>query len=152
VTRTLSLGPANGPGSRILFPYVALGLTTSALDTALRLARTESGTLIPVFLARVPLRLPLDAPLPRQSAIAMPLQEAIEQRAASFDVPVDSRIERGRTYRHGLQRMIEHERFDRVLLAAAAHGEPGFSPADVAWLLDSAPGEIIVLRSAQPAG
>ena len=81
-------------------------LSPRALDAALRLARAESATLVPVFLARVPLHLPLDAPLPRQSGVALPLQEAIEQRAAQFGVPVDARIERGRTYRHALRQTI----------------------------------------------
>lgn len=152
MTPSLASAAPKHPGARILFPYVARGLTTSALDTALRLARSESGTLVPVFLAKVPLRMPLDAPLPRQSQIAVPLQEAIEQRAAAFDVPVESRIERGRTFRHALGKMIEHERFDRIVLAAAARGEPGFNAEDVAWLLESAPGEIIVLRAAPGAG
>jgi nucleotide-binding universal stress UspA family protein len=131
---------------RILFPFVAYALSPRALDAALRLANTEDATLVPVFLARVSLHLPLDTPLPRQSAIALPLQEAIEQRATAFGVPVDSRIERGRTYRHALRLTIERERYDRIVIAASAHGNPGFDPDDVAWLLDNASGEIVVLR------
>jgi hypothetical protein len=92
------------------------------------------------------LHLPLDTPLPRQSGIAIPLQEAIEQRATAFGVPVDARIERGRTYRHALRQTIASERFDRIVIAAAAHGSAGFHAEDVAWLLDNAPGEIVVLR------
>ena len=76
----------------------------------------------------------------------MGLQEAIEQRAAAFAVPVDSRVERGRTYRHALRQTIAHERFDRIVIAAATSGGPGFGPDDVAWLLSHAPGEIVVLR------
>ncbi|MBV8953581.1 MAG: hypothetical protein JO179_05565, partial [Solirubrobacterales bacterium] len=95
---------------------------------------------------RVPLNLPLDAPLPRQCGLAIPLQEAIEQRAAQFGVPVDARIERGRTYRHGLRETLAGERFDRMVIAAAAQGQPGFDADDVAWLLNYAPGEIVVLR------
>lgn len=134
------------PNARILFPFTAHGLATTALESALRLARAEGGTLVPVFLARVPLDLPLDSPLPRQSKIAIPLQETVEQLALSAGVPVDSRIERGRSYRHALREMIEHERFDRIVLAAAAGHGPGFSAEDVAWLLANAPGEIVVLR------
>jgi len=131
---------------RILFPFVAYALSARALDAALRLARAEDATLVPVFLARVPLQLPMDAPLPRQCAIALPLQEAIEHRATTFAIPVDARIERGRTYRHTLRQMIANERYDRIVIAAAAHGNPGFAPDDVAWLLANAPGEIVVLR------
>ena len=62
----------------------------------------------------------------------------------------------GATYRHALRQTIAHERFDRIVVAAAPHGGHGFGPEDVAWLLDNAPGEIVVLRpgtrgSADPA-
>lgn len=133
-------------GVRVLFPFTAYGLGNKALASALRFARAEGGTLVPVFLARVPLDLPLDSPLPRQSKVAIPLQEAVEQRALSAGVPVDSRIERGRSYRHALRQMIQHERYDRIVLSAAAGHGPGFGADDVAWLLANAPGEIVVLR------
>ena len=68
---------------RILFPYVADGLSRQTLDAALRLARAEGATLVPVFLARVPLSLPIGTPLPRQSAVATALQDAIEQTASA---------------------------------------------------------------------
>jgi hypothetical protein len=131
---------------RILFPFIANALSPRALDAALRLARAEDATLVPVFLARVPLQLPLDTPLPRQSNIAIPLQEAIERRAARFGIAVDARIERGRTYRHALRQTMQNERFDRIVIAAAAHNNPGFAPEDIAWVLENAPGEIVALR------
>jgi nucleotide-binding universal stress UspA family protein len=138
--------PAAGTNRRILFPFVAEDLSQRALEAALRLARTEGATLVPVFLARVSLDLPLDTPLPRQCSIGLPLLEAIEQRATEAGVPVDSRIERGRNRRHALRQTIAEERFDRIVIAAASHGSPGFDPDDVAWLLDNAEGEIVVLR------
>ena len=52
----------------------------------------------------------------------------------------------GRNRRHALRQTIANERFDRIVIAAAAHGGPGFDPDDVAWLLANAPGEIVVLR------
>jgi nucleotide-binding universal stress UspA family protein len=137
---------------RILFPFVAQALSSRALDAALRLAHAEDATLVPIFLARVPLHLPLDAPLPRQSQVAIPLQEVIEHRAIEFGVPVDARIERGRTYRHALRQTIAHERFDRIVIAAAARGSHGFDADTVAWLLGHATGEIVVLRPATPNG
>jgi hypothetical protein len=131
---------------RILFPFVANALSPRALDAALRLAAAEGATLVPVFLARVPLDLPLDTPLPRQCSMAVPLLEAIEQRATEVGVPVDSRIERGRNRRHALRQAIAQERFDRIVIAAASKGSDGFDAEDVAWLLDNAGGEIVVLR------
>jgi hypothetical protein len=82
---------------RILFPYVADGLSRQTLDAALRLASAEDATLVPVFLARVPLHLPIDTPCPRQSAIATALQDAIEHTASTCGISIDARIERGRT-------------------------------------------------------
>lgn len=131
---------------RILFPFIAPALSRRALDAALRLARAEGAVLIPAFLAPVPRWLPLDCPLPRQATAAVATQETIEQRAGSFGVPVDARLERGRTARHALMRAIECERYDRIVVAAAAPGAPGFAPDDVAWLLAHAPGEIVVVR------
>jgi nucleotide-binding universal stress UspA family protein len=131
---------------RILFPFVANALSSRALDAALRLASAEDATLVPAFLARVSLDVPLDTPLPRQCALALSLQEAIEQRATTFGVPVDARIERGRTYRHALRETLVNERFDRIVIAAATHDRPGFGADDVAWLLENAPGEIVILR------
>ena len=131
---------------RILFPFLAIALSRRALDAALRLARAEDAVLIPVFLAPVPRWLPLDAPLPRQAAAAVATQEAVEQRAARFGVAVDARVERGRTARDALMRTIACERYERIVVAAAAPGAPGFEPDDVAWLLAHAPGEIVVVR------
>ena len=131
---------------RILFPFLAPALSRRALGTALRLARAEGAVLVPVFLAPVPRWLPLDAALPRQAGTAVATQEAIEQRAARLGVPVDARLERGRTARHALLRATACERYERIVVAAAAPGAPGFAPGDVAWLLAHAPGEIVVMR------
>ena len=73
----------------------------------MRLAHAEGATLVPVFLARVPMNLPLQAPLPKQSESALMLLETIEQRAAAHGVPVDARVQRGRDNRHALREAIE---------------------------------------------
>jgi hypothetical protein len=138
--------PTARSNRRILFPFVAEDLSERALGAALRLAAAEGATLVPVFLARVSLDLPLDTPLPRQCSMGVPLLELIEQRATEAGVPVDSRIERGRNPRHALRQAIAQERFDRIVIAAASHGNHGFNADDVAWLLDHAKGEIVVLR------
>jgi hypothetical protein len=143
--------PPSTSDRRILLPFVARGLSPQALDAALRLAAAEGATLVPVFLARVALDLPLDTALPRQCSMAMSLLEAIEQRATEAGIPVDSRIGRGRNRRHALRQTIAQERFDRIVIAAASNGSPGFDAADVAWLLENAHGEIIVLRPSADA-
>ena len=138
--------------TRILFPFVGEALSTPAFDAALRLARAERATLVPAYLAIVPLSVHLDTPLKGQAEAALPILEAIEQRAATQGVPVDSRIGPGRSVRHALRLLMEHERFDRVVAAGATNGSDGFSAGDVAWLLEHAPGEILILRpSREPA-
>ena len=147
--RALSRG---APVHRIAFPFTGEGLSEPALVAALRLARAEGATLMPVYLALVPMRLSVEVPLPSEAVQATALLEAIEQRALRAQVPVDSRIERGRTVRHAMREMMEHEHFERMVVAAGANGlGDGFSAEDVAWLVQHAPGELIALRPAQPA-
>ncbi len=134
---------------RILFPFVGSNLSKPALDAALRLCRAEHATLVPAALAKVPLNLPLDSPQPRQAASALPVLDAVEQRALNNGVPVDSRIERGRSTRHALRELAAHERYDRIVVAADSSADGGgLDAGDVAWLLDEMPGEILVLRPA----
>ncbi|HXA55384.1 MAG TPA: universal stress protein [Solirubrobacteraceae bacterium] len=137
---------------RIAFPFTGEGLSEPALAAALRLARAEGATLMPVYLALVPLRVSVDVPLRSECDIALPMLETIEQRAARVGVPVDSRIERGRTVRHALRELIAHEHFDRIVVAAGADSsDEGFTPEAVAWLLTNVPGEVIVMRAASAA-
>jgi hypothetical protein len=140
--------PAAG---RILFPYVGTQLSLAALDAALRIARVEHATLVPAYLVPVPMTRTLDAPMPRDCGRAFELQEAIEQRAAAAGIPVDGRIGPGRTVRHALRSLVEAERFDRIVVAAGTAHTDGLSAADVAWLLEHAPGEVVVLRPADEA-
>jgi universal stress protein family protein len=139
------------PTRKILFPYVGSHLSLSALDAALRIAHVENATLVAAYLAPVPMAMSLDAPIPRSCGPAFELQEAIEQRAAAAGVPVDGRIGPGRTVRHALRGLLEDESFDRIVVAAATGRTDGLSSADVAWLLEHAPGEVVVLRPADEA-
>ena len=136
------------PAQRILFPFIGGALSQPVLDATLRIARAEDATLVPAYLARVPMHVPLGTPLPRECSEAMPLLEAIEHRASHEGVAVDARIERGRTYRHALRELLAHEHQDRVVVAADTAGTDGFDAADIAWLLEHASGEILVLRPA----
>jgi len=135
------------PGARrILFPFLGDTISRSALDAVLRLARAEQATLVPAYIATVPFHLELSAPIPSKCEHAMPLLEAIEQRATWVNVAVDSRIQTGRSSRHALKQLLDDERFDRLVVPAATQASDGFSPDDIAWLLEQAPGEILVLR------
>jgi nucleotide-binding universal stress UspA family protein len=131
---------------QILLPFTGTEISRRAVDAALRLARAEEATLMPAYLAAVSKQLPLDCSIPIEAAKAMPMLEAIEQRATAQSVAVDSRIERGRSYRHALARLLDRERFDRVVVPATAEVGAGFSGDDLVWLLEKAPAEVVILR------
>jgi nucleotide-binding universal stress UspA family protein len=138
-------GVAQAP-RRVLFPFVGSVLSEPTLEATLRIARARGATLMPAYVAIVPRNLSLDAPLGNESAGALALLEVIEQRAAKAEVDVDSRIVRGRTARHAVQLLIRDEDFDSIVIPARTGASDGFDPADVAWVLESAPGEVLVLR------
>ena len=136
-----------GGSRRILFPFIGSTVSQATLDATLRLARAQDATLVPAYLVIVPHHLSLESAAPvRESEAALPVLELIDQRASRAGVPVDSRIERGRSHRHALSTLVEHERFDTIVVPARTSTSDGFEPADVAWLLEHAPGEVLVLR------
>ncbi|HVO52952.1 MAG TPA: universal stress protein [Solirubrobacterales bacterium] len=140
--------PGAGPDAvhHILLPFTGTEISRRAVDAALRLARAEGATLMPAYLAQVPKSLPLECAIPKEASKAMSMLEAIEQRASSQDVAVDARIERGRSYRHALARLLGEETFDRVVVSATATGSAGLSGDDLVWLLEKAPAEVMILR------
>ncbi len=147
----MGMGKNNGKSSgeqRILFPFLGDSISERTLQAAMRLAKAEEATLVPAYIAEIPLYLSPETSLPARCESAMPLLDAIEQRAAEQGIPVDTRIETGRTPRHALRKLVESERFDRLVVPAATAVSDGLDPADVAWLLESAPGEVIVVRPA----
>ncbi|HEY2637893.1 MAG TPA: universal stress protein [Solirubrobacteraceae bacterium] len=133
---------------QILLPFTGTTLSRRALEAAVRLARVEEATLMPAFLATVPLHLSLDTSLPNMCEAGMPLLEAIEQRAAKQEIPVESRVERGRSYRHALERLLAAEHFDRVIISATDEPRVGLSGPDLLWLLENADAEVLILRPA----
>lgn len=137
--------PVAPPGARrILVPFVG-SLDPTVLAAAIRIARAENAVLVPAYLAIVPLRFPEESPLKAEVDVAMPLLEAVENAALRAGVPVDARIEKGRSPTHALQRLWEVERFDRVVAPAPTNGG-GFSPKDLTWILAHAPAETLILR------
>jgi nucleotide-binding universal stress UspA family protein len=131
---------------RILVPFTGSSISRRAFDASVRLARAEDATIMPAYLVVVPRHLPLDAPLPARCLTAMPLLEAIEQRATALDVKVDTRIVRGRTYRDALRRLLDEEHVDRVIVSATTNARVGLSSDDLEWLLEKVPAEVLILR------
>ena len=139
-----------GTARRILVAFAGEELDPVVLQAAFRIARAEDATLVAASLVVVPLNYPLDSPLADQVARVLPGLEAIEHEARRAGVPIDTRMERGRSVRDALNQLWSVERFDRVILPATANGRGGFDERDLAWVLTHAPSETLVLRPAPP--
>jgi hypothetical protein len=137
--------PVPDSANRILVPFAG-ALDQSVLEAAIRIARATDAVLVPAYLLVVPFQYPEDSPLRDQVAIAMPLLEAVELAALRAGVPVDARIEKGRTLTHALKRLWEAERFSRIVAPAPSNGHHGFTEKDMTWLLVNAPAETLVLK------
>jgi hypothetical protein len=140
--------PERRPGQpRLLVPFADRQLDPSVLEAALRIARAEDAVLVPAYLLVVPLEFSLETPVQNAELNrAMPILEAVELAARRAGVPVDARIERGRSSVDALGRLWDVESFDRVVIPAPAPGRNGFSAKDLSWMLKHAPGEVLVLR------
>jgi hypothetical protein len=136
------------PVRRILLPFSGEAISRRSFEAAVRLAKAENAIVMPAFLATVPMNLPLQTPLPVQCARGMPLLESIEQKLAAQGVAVDSRVGRGRTARDALRRLLEQEEFDRIIVSADEDEHSGLGYEDLRWLLERAPAEILILRTA----
>jgi hypothetical protein len=139
---------------RILVPFTGGSLDPTVLDAAIRIARAEGAVLVPAYLLVVPLEYSEDSPLTKEVAVAVPLLEAVEHAALRCGVPVDARIEKGRTPTHALARLWDVEQFDRVVAPAPAesrngrNGAGGFTAKELTWILSHAPSETLVLKPA----
>jgi len=131
---------------RILVPFTGGQLDPMVLGAALRIAQAEESTLVPAYLLVVPLEYSEDSVPSGAVGIAMPLLEAVEHAALRAGIPVDARIETGRTPTHALSRLWEVESFDRVIAPAPVANGGGFTPKDLTWILAHAPGETLVLK------
>ncbi len=140
---------------RILVPFTGGDLDPTVLAAAIRIAAAEEATLVPAYMIVTPLEFDIDAPMQQQVARAMPLLEAVEHAALRAHVPVDARVETGRSPTHALQRLWEAERFDRIIAPAPVGRAPGFTPKELLWILMHAPSETVILRpdpqAAEPA-
>ena len=103
---------------------------------------------VPAYLIIVPYTLAFDSPLRQEVELALPLLEAVELQALEEGVPVDARLERGRSLRDALRRLWDVESFDRILLPVSADERAGFDERDIAWILMNAPAETLALRPA----
>lgn len=146
------LGGRNAGSSRILVPFTGGTLDPTVLDAAIRLAQAEHATLVPAYLLLVPLRYAEDSPLREEVAVALPLLEAVEHAALRAGVPVDARVEKGRSPTHALQRLWHEEHFDRIVAPAPNGRGGGFTAKDVTWILAHAPSETIVLKPSPNGG
>jgi hypothetical protein len=138
--------PARTSGGRILVPFTGGALDRRVLQAAIRIARAESATLVPAYVIVIPWDQTEDSPMQQHVSVAMPLLEAVEHAALRAGVPVDARVESGRSPIHALKRLWEAERFDRIVIPAPVGRGPGFSPKDLSWMLAHSPSETLILR------
>jgi hypothetical protein len=131
---------------RILVPFTGGQLDPTVLSAAIRIARAEEGVLVPSYLLVVPLEYAEDSPLAEQVGVAMPLLEAVEHAARREGIPVDARIEKGRSPTHALRRLWEVENFDRIVAPAPVNGTSGLTLKDVTWILAHSPSETVILK------
>ena len=138
---------------RILVPFTGGSLDPTVLDAAIRIAQRRGGRARPRLSAARPAPVRGGLTAPRRGAVAMPLLEAVEHAALRAGVPVDARIEKGRTPTHALSRLWDVEPFDRIVVPAPSGGHAGFTETELAWLLVHAPPETetLVLRPGRPA-
>jgi hypothetical protein len=137
------------PGApRLLVPFAGGQLDPAVLAAALRIARADGAVFVPAYLMIVPFTLAFDSPLRQEVEMALPLLEAVELQALEEGVPVDARLERGRSLRDALRRLWDVETFDRILLPVSADERAGFDERDIAWILMHAPAETLALRPA----
>jgi hypothetical protein len=144
--------PIPAGGRRLLVPFAG-ALDERVLEAALRIAKAEESVLVPAYLLIVPLQYGEDSPLRDEVEVALPLLEAVERAALGSGIPVDARIEKGRSRTHALRRLWEVERFDRILVPAPSNGRAGFTEEELAWLLVHTPPETetLVLKPARPS-
>jgi nucleotide-binding universal stress UspA family protein len=136
------------PVRRILLPFSGQAISRRSFEAAVRLAKAENATVMPAFLARVPMNLPLEIALPVQCAGGMTVLEAIEQNLSSQGIAVDSRVGRGRSARDALRKLLDEEHFDRIIVSADEDQRAGLGYDDLKWLLERVPAEILILRPA----
>ena len=133
-------------GETLLFPFDHSTYSERALTRSIKIAKGSGATLLPAYLAVVPLKVSLQSPLPRHADRAIPMLEEIEIEARRQGVRVDSAIESGRSLRHAMTRVLEERHPDQALIPAASNGRGGFSPEDIAWFLSRVDCGVIVLK------
>ena len=105
------------------------------LDAAIRIARAEEATLVAAYLLVVPLQYPEDSPRRDQVAVAVPLLEAVEHAA----LRAACRSTRGSRKAARLTTRLASvggRGFERIVAPAPS----GFTPKELAWILDQRPG------------
>ena len=138
--------PLPWPCAGSCLPFSGEAISRRSLEAAVRLAKAENAIIMPAFLARVPMNLPLETALPVQCARGMPLLEAIEQRVASQGIAVDSRVGRGRSPAMRCANCLDQEHFDRIIVSADEDPRAGLGYDDLRWMLERVPAEILILR------
>ena len=98
------------PVRRILLPFTGQAISRRSFEAAVRLAKAENATVMPAFLARVPMNLPLEIAAARAVRERHAAARGRSSSALSAQgVPFDSRVGRGRSARDALRKLLDEE-------------------------------------------
>jgi APA family basic amino acid/polyamine antiporter len=146
------LDPAEeGAWERVLVPLKIGPIGEEVLATAIRLAEERGSTVRVLHVIRVPLELPLDAPMYQAEERAEASIEEAKQLAAEHEVEVEGEIVRARALGEAIVDKASEWSADLILLGSAPRWRRQsrfFSPT-VDYVLRRAPCEVMVIAYPQ---
>jgi APA family basic amino acid/polyamine antiporter len=140
-----------GAYARILVPLKLGPIGEEVLATAVRLAEERGCSVEVLHVIRVPLDLPLDAPLPDQERQAEESLAEIREMAAEHGVELEEKIVRARALGQAIVDEAREQKADLILLGSAPRWRRQsrfFSPT-VDYVLRKAPSEVMVVTYPQ---
>lgn len=103
--------------TKILVP-TKVGRGTETVQFACEIAKLHGAKVTAVYLVRVPLSLPIDAPLPYRLVVAESVLNRAEAIAREFGVEIETQILRCRQYDISILQYLEEEHFDLLVLSS----------------------------------
>jgi APA family basic amino acid/polyamine antiporter len=136
-----------GVYSNILVPLKLGPIGEEVLATAVRLAEERGSKVSVVLVLRVPLDLPLDAPMPDEERRAAESLAEIEELAAEHKLTIDGTIVRARALGEAIVHQAQSQGADLIVMGSAPRWRRQsrfFSPT-VDYVLRKAPCEVMVV-------
>ncbi len=137
----------------ILVPMKLGDIGEEMVATAVKLAQERHSSVDALHVIKVPLELPLDAPLPEEEAHAVESIEEAKALGADHGVEVRGHIVRARAIGDAIVKAAEETGSDLIVLGSAARWRRQsrfFSPT-VDYVLKKAPSEVLIVAFPQGA-